>query len=234
MENYKDDSEEVSTDDERGAMLRVDHHQIVGDNATQTPSPNVGGRFERPNPDTIIIHFTDGHTLEAAVDTLCDVQKEVSAHLVVGRDGALVQLLPFDQIAWHAGQSSWGDRTQFNQYALGIEVQNAGRLQLKNGRFVSSLGYEYPRYEVCQAVHRNQVSPSYWHTYSTVQLAVVERACRTLVETYGIRHILGHEEIAPQRKIDPGPAFPLDRLRHELLYRVAPSLEPATALGLPK
>jgi N-acetylmuramoyl-L-alanine amidase len=219
LEDYKDDSRQAVGPKEQVAVLRVENHQIVGENVKQTPSPNVGGPFTRPHPDTIVIHFTDGHNLEAAVDTLCDTDRKVSAHLVVGRDGALVQLVPFDQVAWHAGQSNWGERTQLNQHALGIEVQNAGRLRRHNDCFVSSLGQEYPDYEVCEAVHRNQVDPSYWHTYPQAQLEVIEHVCRVLVETYGIRHILGHEEIAPQRKIDPGPAFPLDRLRHELLYQ---------------
>ena len=203
-------------------MLRIDNHRIVGDHITQHPSPTVGGRFEAPNPDTIIIHFTDGDTLEAAIDTLCDANRKVSAHLVVGRDGALVQLVAFDQIAWHAGQSSWGNRTQFNQYSLGIEVQNAGRLELNEGRYISSLGQEYPPDEVCQAVHRNQVDPCFWHAYPEEQLGAIKRVCRLLVATYQIHHILGHEEIAPHRKIDPGPAFPLDQLRHHLLHRAPP------------
>ena len=222
MENNKDDAERLSEDPAAQAVLEVDHHRIVGDNTDQHPSPNTGGPFERPNPDTIIIHFTDGHTLEAAIDTLCDVDRKVSAHLVVGRDGALVQLVAFDQIAWHAGQSSWGQRTQFNRYSLGIEVQNAGKLEQRDGRYMSSLGHEYLPQEVCEAVHRNQVEPSLWHNYPAVQLGAVERVCRLLVETYKIHHILGHEEIAPDRKIDPGPAFPLDQLRHHLLYRATP------------
>ena len=105
----------------------------------------MGGPFEGPNPDTIILHFTDGHTLETAINTLCDREKQVSAHVVVGRDGALVQLVAFDQIAWHAGQSGWGERTQFNRYSLGIEVQNAGKLEKRDGRYRSSLDQECPR-----------------------------------------------------------------------------------------
>ncbi len=222
MENHKDASENLSVAVGEAPALRVDHHRIVGDHTVQRPSANVGGPFEGSNPDTIIIHFTDGHTLEAAIDTLCDVDRKVSAHLLVGRDGAVVQLVTFDHIAWHAGQSSWGQRTQFNQYSLGIEVQNAGKLEQRDGRYMSSLGHEYPPQEVCEAVHRNQVEPSLWHNYPAVQLGAVERVCRLLVETYKIHHLFGHEEIAPDRKIDPGPAFPLDQLRHDLLYRAAP------------
>lgn len=221
MENYKRTSVKSSATAETPA-LRIETHRLVGHNTAQHPSPNVGGPFERPNPDTIIIHFTDGHTLEAAITTLCDAEKQVSAHLVVDRDGTVVQLVAFDQIAWHAGESNWGDRTQFNRYSLGIEVQNAGKLELRDGRYWSSAGQEYPRHQVTEGVHRNQVGPAFWHTYPERQLEVVERVCNLLVQTYKIRHILGHEEIAPHRKIDPGPAFPLDRLRHRLLYRATP------------
>ena len=222
MENHKDASEKSSEPAGEETALRVDNHRIVGDNTIQISSANVGGPFEGPNPDTIILHFTDGHTLETAINTLCDREKQVSAHVVVGRDGALVQLVAFDQIAWHAGQSGWGERTQFNRYSLGIEVQNAGKLEKRDGRYRSSLDQECPPHEVCEAVHRNQVEPCFWHAYPAVQLTVVESLCRLLVATYQIHHILGHEEIAPHRKIDPGPAFPLDQLRHRLLYRVTP------------
>ena len=67
-----------------------------------------------------------------------------------------------------------------------------------------------------RGVHRNQPEASYWHRYTSEQLAVVEAICAALIQRYGIQHILGHEEIAPSRKVDPGPAFPLDAMRARL------------------
>ena len=75
----------------------------------------------------------------------------------------------------------------------------------------------YKEDEVIKAVHRNQTVARYWHAYTDKQIAVVEEICRVLVEAYPIKDILGHEEISPNRKIDPGPAFPLDKLRRLIL-----------------
>ena len=81
--------------------------------------------------------------------------------------------------------------------------------------------------EVVRGAHRNQNLPvahpqvrqpvCYWHRYAEVQFEVVETICAALIAAYGIHYILGHEEIAPDRKVDPGPAFPLDEMRARLL-----------------
>ena len=70
-----------------------------------------------------------------------------------------------------------------------------------------------------KAVHRNESSDSYWHTYTQPQIEACAEVCRMIVEKYGVNLILGHEEIAPKRKRDPGPAFPLDTFRNSLLLQ---------------
>lgn len=192
------------------------NHRLKGVNYTE--SPNQGGPFAPGLPDTIVIHYTAGANAESAIHTLCDDQREnkVSAHLVVARDGAVTQLLPFDIIGWHAGVSRWETRSGFNKYAIGIEIDNAGELYQRDGSYESWFGQLYLPEEVISGVHRNQSEISYWHRYTSEQLAVVEAACAALIQRYGIQHILGHEEIAPDRKVDPGPAFPLDEMRARL------------------
>ena len=64
-----------------------------------------------------------------------------------------------------------------------------------------------------RAVHRNETEVTCWHRYPEMQRQVVDELCGLLMAAYGIARILGHEEIAPGRKNDPGPAFPLDELR---------------------
>jgi hypothetical protein len=79
-----------------------------------------------------------------------------------------------------------------------------------------------------KAKHRNEPSESYWHTYSEALLTACFAVCRCLVNSYPINTIVGHEEISPGRKIDPGPAFPLERLRDQILVgrTEAPSVSP--------
>lgn len=197
--------------------MRIAGHRLTGDGVEWRESPNQGEPFAPGELDTVILHYTAGANAESAICTLSDLVRQVSAHLVIARDGRVTQLVPFDRIGWHAGVSRWGIREGFNRYALGIEVDNAGQLTYRDGVYTSWFGQAFPESEVVWAVHRNQVRPTPWHRYTVVQLRVVEEVCRLLVETYGIHHLLGHEEIAPERKVDPGPAFPLDALRGRLL-----------------
>jgi N-acetylmuramoyl-L-alanine amidase len=198
--------------------MEIRDHRLEDERIQYRESPNRGGPFAAGCLDTIVVHYTAGANAESAIHTLSDPEREVSAHLVVARDGSVVQLVPFDRVAWHAGRSRWGGRESFNQYSIGIEIDNAGQLEYRDGRYVSWFGREYPESEVVWGVHRNQTQATPWHRYPRAQLRVVERLCQVLIAEYGIRHILGHEEIAPDRKVDPGPAFPLDALRGRLLY----------------
>jgi len=209
--------------------MYIRQHLLHGQGVQFRPSPNRGGLFAGPYPDTIVIHYTAGASAESAIRTLSDPERSVSAHLVVARDGTVTQLVPFDQIAWHAGVSRWGQRQGLNQYSLGVEIDNAGQLQVRDGRCVSWFGQTYPAAEVVWGVHRNQTEPSPWHRYPAAQLRAVLQVCRLLVATYRIAHILGHEEIAPERKVDPGPAFPLDDLRARLLNGQFPQPDPVQA-----
>ena len=196
--------------------MRIRDHELTGEGVGHTESPNHGGHFGPGDLDTIVIHYTAGANARAAIDTLCDPERKVSAHLVVARDGAVTQLVPFDTVAWHAGKSQWLGRSGLNSYSIGIEVDNPGRLQERDGDFVSWFGQVYPDEDVVRAVHRNESAASCWHRFTPVQLQVVEDLCALLMREYGIEHVVGHEEIAPERKDDPGPAFPLDELRDRL------------------
>lgn len=213
--------------------MRIDSHRLVGEGISHSPSPNQGGPFASGTADALILHFTAGDGAQWAIDKLCDPTPgdRVSAHLVVGRDGEVTQLLPFDTIAWHAGDSTWGGRTGFNNFSLGIEIDNAGRLQPQGDHFVSWKGSQYAAADAVQGVHRNETEPSWWHRYPATQLEVVTSLCELLTSTYSMHWILGHEEISPQRKQDPGPAFPLDDLRQRLL--AAPMASYAAPVATP-
>lgn len=195
----------------------ITNHRLDGVNFVE--SPNHGGPFAEALPDTIIIHFTAGGSAESSVSSLCNPASKASAHVVVGRDGSLTQLVPFNTVAWHAGQSSYGDRVGFNKYSIGIEIDNAGRLTKSGNTYVAWFGRAYPEDQVIEAVHRNETRPAFWHRYTEEQISTVYDLCELLVGTYGVNLILGHEEISPGRKTDPGPAFPLDKLRERILRR---------------
>lgn len=198
--------------------MNISNAKLDKQSAKFVASPNTSGKFSEDLPDTIVIHYTAGSSAESSVRTLTNPKVKASAHMVIGRDGSATQLIPFDTIGWHAGESAWEDRRGLNKYSIGIELDNAGRLTKSGEQFISWFGRSYPEQEVIEAVHRNEEKPAYWHRFSEQQITKTYDICELLIDTYDIKLILGHEEISPGRKSDPGPAFPLDKLRERLLY----------------
>ncbi|MFV1982652.1 MAG: N-acetylmuramoyl-L-alanine amidase [Thiohalomonadales bacterium] len=197
--------------------MEINNHRLNADNVDWRESPNQGSKLVNGQPDSIIIHYTAGSSAESSVKSLSNPKQKVSAHLVVGRKGDIYQLVPFDTVAWHAGRSSWEGRYGYNKYSIGIEIDNAGILKPNgNGNYLSWFNRVYTPDEVVKATHRNETTAQYWHRYSEQQIDTVFEICETLYESYPIKELLGHEEISPSRKTDPGPAFPLDRLRMRL------------------
>lgn len=198
--------------------MKIIDHRLQGDAIKWHESPNRGGKLNNGAPDSLVIHYTAGRSAESAVHTLTNPAVKASAHLVVGRQGEVYQLVPFDTVAWHAGRSSWKGRSGYNRYAVGIEIDNAGRLEPNgNGSFVSWFNQLYQGEDVIAATHRNESRSTFWHRYTEPQIERVFELCQLLSRVYPVQEILGHEEIAPGRKIDPGPAFPLERLRNSVL-----------------
>jgi len=198
--------------------MKIRNHLLSGDNIVLEETPNTSGEFQIELPDTLVVHYTGGSNAESSVRHLCRQSAKASAHLVIGRDGKLFQLAPFNIVTWHAGRSSWNDRDGLNKYSIGIELDNAGELNDNgNGRYISWFNKAYEAADVFFGKHRNRAEASFWHAYTEKQLEKTFDLCELLCEQYDIKNIVGHEEIAPVRKSDPGPAFPLDRMREQLL-----------------
>lgn len=102
------------------ACAQVPQRTATG--AQWVPSVN----FDDRKANYIVIHQTSDHTAQEALDTLTDPRRKVSAHYLIGRDGALYQLVAEDQRAWHAGLSYWGGQTDLNSASIGIELDNDG------------------------------------------------------------------------------------------------------------
>ena len=102
---------------------------------------------------------------------------KVSAHLFIRRNGEIIQFVPFDKCAWHAGESSFNDRDNCNNFSIGIELE--GTVQQE---------------------------------FTDKQYEVINPVILKLKEEYKINHVVGHSDIAPDRKIDPGPYFDWERL----------------------
>lgn len=198
--------------------LKLKQYYLHGHGVRFQGAINTSGEFKPGLPDSLVIHFTAGSSMASSVDVLTNPENKVSAHFAVGRNGDIVQMLPTNFIAWHAGRSNYRGRSGYNQYSIGIELDNAGELkESSDGVFKSWFGKSYSANEVVTAVHRNQQTPTHWHKYTDKQLLRTFELCKVLSEHHTITTIVGHDEIAPNRKVDPGPAFAIDEFRAALL-----------------
>jgi N-acetylmuramoyl-L-alanine amidase len=199
-------------------MLTIQRHRLAGEQVRFQATPNVGGALA---PRYLVFHYTAGSSATSAVATLCTrkPQGNTSAHLVLARDGAITQLAPFDRVTWHAGTSQWMDVVGLNGASIGIEIDNAGPLSLVGDRYVAWFGREYPASEVMLAAHKHGGPMRPWHAYTPLQIERCLELAELLVAHYGLAEVLGHDDIARGRKLDPGPAFPLGSIASRVLGR---------------
>ena len=164
----------------------INQHQLSI--AQQIHSQNYN---ERPNNEIslIVIHnislppgqFNNGN-IERFFTNQLDIKAhpyfesirnlKVSAHLLIKRDGEIIQFVPFDKRAWHAGESHFNGRDNCNDFSIGIELEGSDNL-----------------------------------AYEAVQYQALQTTLKQLKAHYSIQHIVGHSDIAPGRKTDPGSAF---------------------------
>ena len=158
--------------------MKISRHKIDSDHAAFDEIDKTSATFKDGLPDTIVIHYTAGPSVSSAVNTFKDPSVEASAHVVIDLDGSITQLIPFNKIGWHAGRSSWLDRTDLNNYSIGIEIVNAGRLEKTGNVWQPWFGKKYSEDEVLSAVHRNEDHESWWHVYTEEQITAVYELCR--------------------------------------------------------
>ena len=200
--------------------MKIKNHLLFDEHDQQVryaSSPNSGGKIAKL--EYLVMHFTAGSSLRASENWLTNPAAKASAHLIIGRDGSVVQLVPFDTKAWHAGLSEWNGRNGLNSYSIGIELDNAGKLKRQGSKWVTWFGETISEDDVIVARHKNESAETGWHAYTKKQLEVALDISKTLIEYYKLLDVVGHEDIAPRRKTDPGPAFPLESFRAHILGR---------------
>ena len=154
-----------------------------------------GPRFDTSHPSVnhdnriqfVVVHYTSA-SLERSLALL--THGEVSAHYLIGddKDATIYKLVDESRRAWHAGESEWEGRTWLNSSSIGIEIVNPGFIDTPTGRL--------------------------WYPYSEAQVQALTVLLKDILKRNGLnpRSIIGHSDIAPLRKLDPGPLFPWKRL----------------------
>lgn len=178
-----------------------------------TRKPVPGGRG-MPVRRYLVIHFTAGASAESSISWwLNPAAKGANAHVIIDRDGTVFQCRPFNLTAGHAGKSKWKDRQtgtvyeNLNSCSIGIELANGG----------DSFPTKFSKLQPVRARHKNGGPESDWEAYPAEQLAAAEVVCAAIRRRYNIDDVVGHDEIAPGRKTDPGPAFPMNTFRSKIL-----------------
>lgn len=142
-------------------------------------SPNFGPRRENLTIDSLILHYTGMPTGEGAEAWLCDTASSVSSHYIVHEDGRVVQMVREADRAWHAGQSFWRGCRDMNSCSIGVEIVNPG--------------------------HDGGLPP-----FADDQIEALIALSKDIIARNAIapERVLGHSDIAPGRKVDPGERFP--------------------------
>ena len=152
---------------------------------TSHPSVNFDNRIQ-----FVVMHYTSA-PLDRSLQLL--TRGEVSSHYLIGDDdpATIYKLVDEGARAWHAGDSEWDGRTWLNSSSIGIEIVNPGYRDTPTGRL--------------------------WYPYTESQIKSITVLLKDIVKRNKIdpRHIIGHSDIAPMRKLDPGPLFPWKRLAQE-------------------
>lgn len=170
------------------------------------PAANYGDRRNNRVPDMIVLHYTGMKDAESAVRRLTAAGTEVSSHYIVHEDGRIIQCVPEKLRAWHAGASSWAGDTDINSCSIGVEIVNGGH------------DHGLPDFPLRQ-------------------IAAVIALCKGIIIRRNVQphRILGHSDIAPGRKQDPGEKFPWHLLADSgvgLFIRPAPIVDgPCLEIG---
>jgi len=165
----------------------------------ERPSPNFNERPSGTVVDMLVLHYTGMESCDAALDRLCDPEVEVSAHYLIDEDGTTYTMVSEDKRAWHAGVSFWRGQSNINDRSIGIELVNPGH----------EFGYR---------------------PFPSDQMTALVALCLGVLGRHSIPacNVVGHSDVAPARKQDPGEHFNWARLA-----KAGIGLWPSAITGMP-
>ena len=204
-------------------MVLLNNDKILG--AQYREAPYHGGALNRDLPLFVIAHDTAGRSTKSSLDYIASGARKVSYHAIISRAGLIIQMVPLNRQAWHAGSSEHPDKPwikALNRCSIGIAFSNPGELtRATDGSYKSWFGAQYPHSEV-ERGHRD--GRDTWHLpYTPQQLSTFERLVLALDSEYGLDGVLSHHDVAPDRKVDTSPT--LDPMLRALTQQVEDKAE---------
>lgn len=193
--------------------MKIINHRLHRDDGTPYPfrsSPHTGSEIKAR---WLVMHYTASANAESAISWFENAQSKVSAHIVIARDGTITQCVPFNRRANHAGESKWQGVTGLNSHSIGIELDGYGYLGNAGAgkwRFGSR---SIPDTDVVVATHKFGTPHGGWPKYPQAQMNAALELAKLLVKEYKLEDVVGHDDISPGRKQDPGPAFAMESFR---------------------
>lgn len=160
--------------------------------------------------DYILMHYTGGPSVRSAHNTYQLRKTNVSWHITIARDGTIYQLHDFRKRCWHAGISNWRkpngrDTGGLNKWAIGIELIAGGPLKKINGKWYAWWQEKTLRHHIPDDEVYIDDRGRGWHNITDAQIKACHNIIPVIKKQYKCVDILGHEEVSPRRKVDPGP-----------------------------
>ena len=169
-------------------------------------------------PTYIIVHNTAGASAMSTINYFRTKDNGLGYHILIDRNGDLYQCAPFNKRISHAGRSNWKGIENLNGHSIGISLANYGPInKIQDGSFRSEVGSRMVAADKAfKADHQNGTPErrnQYWEIYEGIQIERLQELIELLVQHYPIKNIVGHDDIARGRKIDPGPSLHVGTLR---------------------
>ncbi len=163
-------------------------------------------------PKFIIMHFTANCSKQEGWRSFFNFLRPVSTHYLIDEDGKITQMVPESKRAWHAGKSFWRNHTDINSNSIGIEIINPGFSEPDTNPCTTNV--------MLWNKNTGQLisgSNKLWYSFTSKQIESLIELCTNIMHRFKISpcNVLGHSDVAPGRKVDPGPLFPWQKLAAE-------------------
>lgn len=204
--------------------MKIEKHWLVAEDATdKIHISETQNARDQIDPDYLILHYTADDKASSAINwfmNTSDNPSKIAAHIVLDVDGTITQLVPFNRRANHAGSSTWDGIENFNYHSIGIEIVNPGYCEkLADNSYSRKVNatkkQAYPKdrsTDISEMKHKHKFwtanDNNCWFKFPQKQLDALYKMSKAIVNHYHLVGVLGHDDISPLRKPDPGPCFP--------------------------